>query len=102
MGGCLDGRVFCSYHRATFVPAPFQPLGRVDLHEAVFSRFTHSARRIQLAPYEPRWRQMFNLKRAILATTIPIKNKNITPRCYGSSLSIFLGDGTLEKQTINF
>ena len=90
------------YHRSSFVPAPFKnPLGRVDLHEAVLSRFAlDSARRVQLALLqEPRWRQMFNLKRALLSTNIPIKNKNRQLHVATVHLSAFsFGDGTLDKQ----
>ena len=90
------------YHKASFVPAPFgNPLGRVELHEAILSKFEiATSQRIQLSLLnEPRWRQMFNLKRAILATTIPIQHQNMHLHVATTHLSAFsFGDGTLDKQ----
>ena len=90
------------YHQASFIPAPFgDPLGRVDLHQAVLTKFEiATSKRIQLSLLdEPRWRQMFNLKRAILATSIPIQHQNKHLHVATTHLSAFsFGDGTLDKQ----
>ena len=77
------------------------PLGRVDLHEAILSKFEiATSQRIQLSLLnEPRCHQMFNLKRAILATSIPIQHQNMHLHVATTHLSAFsFGDGTLDKQ----
>ena len=78
------------YYRATFVPVPLSnPLGRIDLHFSILSHFdlTH-AKRTQLALLdEPRWRQMFNLKRGILSSRVPIQGENASLHVYGCSFN---------------
>ena len=92
------------YHKAPYVPhPPHEPMGRVNLNLGTLSKYElASARRHQLALLdEPRWRQYFNLKRAILETTIPIGiGANRPSLILGNThLSAFSGgDGTLDKQ----
>ncbi len=92
------------YHKVPYVPHPsHEPMGRVNLNLSTLSKYeVSSARRHQLALLnEPRWRQFFNLKRAILETTIPIGvGANRPSLILGNThLSAFSGgDGTLDKQ----
>lgn len=92
------------YHKVPYVPHPsHEPMGRVNLNLGTLSRYEFtSARRHQLALLdEPRWRQFFNLKRAILETTIPIGVGAKRPSLIlgNTHLSAFSGgDGTLDKQ----
>ena len=92
------------YHKVPYVPhPPHEPMGRVNLNLSTLSRYeVTSARRHQLALLnEPRWRQFFNLKRAILETTIPIGVGAKRPSLIlgNTHLSAFSGgDGTLNKQ----
>lgn len=92
------------YHKVPYVPHPsHEPMGRVNLNLSTLSRYeVTSARRHQLALLnEPRWRQFFNLKRAILETTIPIGVGANRPNLIlgNTHLSAFSGgDGTLDKQ----
>jgi len=90
------------YHRSPFVPSPLSnPLGRVDLNLAVISKYqmTDALRRQLALLNEPRLRQIFNLKRAILDASIPIEG-HAKPLIVGvTHLSAFsFGDGTLQKQ----
>ena len=92
------------YHKVPYVPHPsHEPMGRVNLNLGTLSKYeVLSARRHQLALLdEPRWRQFFNLKRAILETTIPIGVGANRPHLIlgNTHLSAFSGgDGTLNKQ----
>ena len=92
------------YHKVPYVPHPsHEPMGRVNLNLSTLSKYEiASARRHQLALLnEPRWRQFFNLKRAILETIIPIGvGANRPSLILGNThLSAFSGgDGTLDKQ----
>ncbi len=92
------------YHKVPYVPHPqHQPMGRVNLNLGILSKYEFaSARRHQLALLdEPRWRQFFNLKRALLETKIPIGVGANRPHLYlgNTHLSAFSkGDGTLAKQ----
>jgi endonuclease/exonuclease/phosphatase family metal-dependent hydrolase len=89
------------YHRVRYVPVPGrQPLGRVDMHLSVFSRFPlQDARRIALPLLdEPWWRRLFNLRRAVLDARVPLDGGG-TLRLLDTHLSAFSqGDGTLERQ----
>lgn len=90
------------YYKVAHVPHPsHQHLGKMDMHLSIMSRARlSSAERIGLPLLnEPRWRQMFNLKRAILHSKITIPGFS-TPVSVGvTHLSAFSkGDGTLEKQ----
>lgn len=95
------------YHKAPYVPHPVHShLKRVNLNLGILSRFSlNDATRHQLALLnEPRWRQYFNLKRAILDSSIPIENHSKENhskdlRVAVTHLSAFSnGDGTLNKQ----
>ena len=92
------------YHKVPYVPHPsHEPMGRVNLNLGTLSKYEiTSARRHQLALLdEPRWRQFFNLKRAILETTIPVGVGANRPNLIlgNTHLSAFSGgDGTLNKQ----
>ncbi len=90
------------YHRSPFVPSPINnPLGRVDLNLALFSKFrmTQAHRRQLPLLKESRIRQIFNLKRAIVDAEIPIKGHNMPLVVGVTHLSAFsYGDGTLSGQ----
>ncbi len=98
------GWVTTPYHKVPYVPhPPHEPMGRVNLNLGTLSKYEiSSARRHQLALLnEPRWRQFFNLKRAVLETTIPVGvGANRPTLILGNThLSAFSGgDGTLSKQ----
>lgn len=100
-GGRWRCRVSTPYHRCRYVPHPsHQHMGRVDLNLAVLSRFgLAAARRVQLPKLKEPWvRQVFNLKRALLAAEVPVEGA--APLRIGNThLSAFShGDGTLAKQ----
>ncbi len=89
------------YHRARYVPVPVpRPLGRIDLHLAVLSRFP-LGRGVRLdlpRLVEPRWRQALNLKRALLALPLEVSGGS-SLRVGTTHLSAFSrGDGTLPRQ----
>lgn len=90
------------YHKVPYVPHPsFKPMGRVNLHLSILSKYRLlDATRTQLALLqEPRWRQYFNLKRAILETRMPIGTGQQHLIVANTHLSAFShGDGTLSKQ----
>ncbi|MFT5454887.1 MAG: endonuclease/exonuclease/phosphatase family metal-dependent hydrolase [Myxococcota bacterium] len=89
------------YHRAPYVPAPgHEHMGRVDMHLAVFSRYAlASGTRHQLSLIdEPWWRQLFNLRRALMEVHVPIAGGGELV-LLNTHLSAFSGgDGTLSKQ----
>ena len=91
-----------AYHRSSFVPFPYRvPLGRIDMNLGIISRyFIEQASRFRLSLLqESKLRQTFNLKRAILAGTIPIIDKPYPLHVGVTHLSAFsYGDGTLDKQ----
>ncbi|MEE2750605.1 MAG: endonuclease/exonuclease/phosphatase family protein [Myxococcota bacterium] len=89
------------YHRSGYVPHPSgNHLGKVDMHLAVLSRFAlRSVVRIDLPRLDESWvRQVFNLKRALLALEVPVVGE--APLRLGNThLSAFSqGDGTLGRQ----
>ncbi len=90
------------YHRCRYVPVPPRdPLGKVELHLAILSRFRQrAALRIQLPLLaEPRLRQALNLKRCLLTSTIPIRGWDAPLHVAVTHLSAFSrGDGTLPRQ----
>lgn len=90
------------YHKSPFVPnPPGEFLGRVDMELATLSRGPmQHAQRHQLALLaEPRVRQIFNLKRAILTAEIPVQGWDQPLAVANTHLSAFShGDGTLQKQ----
>lgn len=90
------------YHKVPYVPHPsFEPMGRVNLHLSILSKYRLlDATRTQLSLLqEPRWRQYFNLKRAILETRMPIGTGQQHLIVANTHLSAFShGDGTLSKQ----
>ncbi|MFT5684512.1 MAG: endonuclease/exonuclease/phosphatase family metal-dependent hydrolase [Myxococcota bacterium] len=89
------------YHRAAYVPHPtHEPMGRVDLHLGMLSRRgLLDVQRIALPLLdEPRIRQAFNLKRALMTAVVPIEGGG-TLRVANTHLSAFSrGDGTLARQ----
>ena len=73
----------------------------VNLHLSILSKYRLlDATRTQLSLLqEPRWRQYFNLKRAILETRMPIGTGQQHLIVANTHLSAFShGDGTLSKQ----
>lgn len=89
------------YHRVGYVPHPsHQHLGKVDMHLAVFSRYALTgATRVQLPLLdEPWWRQLFNLRRALLDVRVALAGGGELT-VFNTHLSAFSnGDGTLDKQ----
>ena len=89
------------YHRSGYVPHPSgDHLGKVDMHLALLSRLAvDSPVRIDLPRLDEPWvRQVFNLKRALMAWEIPVVGQ--APLRFGNThLSAFShGDGTLGRQ----
>lgn len=87
-------------HRNHFVPYPWPPLGRMNLHVATLSRSSSSvSSRISLpALREPKVRAHFNLHRALLTTGIPLADGR-TLQVGNTHLSAFSGgDDTLPRQ----
>jgi endonuclease/exonuclease/phosphatase family metal-dependent hydrolase len=89
------------YHRVGFLPHPTHaPLGRVEMHLTVMSRFAlGTAERVSLPLLdEPAWRQAFNLRRQLMTVDLPLQDGG-TLRTFNTHLSAFSkGDGTLDKQ----
>ncbi|NOY28146.1 MAG: hypothetical protein GXP62_19955 [Oligoflexia bacterium] len=90
------------YHKSPFVPSPFGDfLGRVDLELGILVRgpMLHASR-LQLPLLdEPRYRQVFNLKRAILFAEVPVAGWDQALAIADTHLSAFShGDGTLARQ----
>jgi len=90
------------YHRSRFVPSPlFHPLGKVDFCLVTTTRYRiDAALRRSLPQLKENWiRRAFNLKRAILETSIPVQGSKRPLVLLNTHLSAFSrGDGTLEKQ----
>lgn len=90
-----------SYHHVPFVPVPWRdPMGKVDFHLAVLSRYRlNSATRLGLPRMdEARYRQAFNLRRAILDVRLALADGS-EMSLLNTHLSAFSnGDGTLPKQ----
>ena len=90
------------YHRSPFVPSPTtDPLGRVDMELGLLSRVPMSnAVRHQLPLLaEPRYRQIFNLKRALLTAELQVDGLDQPLAIAVTHLSAFShGDGTLARQ----
>ncbi|HMV67773.1 MAG TPA: endonuclease/exonuclease/phosphatase family protein [Myxococcota bacterium] len=89
------------YHRVPWVPVPVRrPLGRVDMHLSVLSRYRLSrATRTQLALLrEPWWRRLFNLRRALLDVRLPIEGGGELAALDAHLSAFSRGDGTLERQ----
>ena len=89
------------YFRSPFVPhPPHAPLGRMDMHLSVFSRYRlERAVRWQLPLLRESWlRQRFNLRRALLQVDLPLVAGGRF-RAFATHLSAFSrGDGTLPRQ----
>jgi len=89
------------YFRGDFVPhPPHEPLGQVDMQLAILSRYALGrATRHQLPLLKESWlRQQFNLKRALMETTLPIEGGGELVT-FNAHLSAYArGDGTLEAQ----
>lgn len=101
LGRAHPVHVSTPYHRAPYVPAPSHaPLGRVDLHLAVLSRVAlASATRHALPPMnEPAIRRLFNLRRAILSTVMPIAGGGTLTLAVTHLSAFTQGDDTLTRQ----
>lgn len=89
------------YHQVAYVPHPaFEHMGRVDMHLSVFSRYRiDAATRTQLPLLvEPWWRQVFNIRRALLDVGLPVEGGGRF-HVFNTHLSAFSnGDGTLDRQ----
>ncbi len=88
-------------HRARYVPVPLRdPLGRVDMHVALLSRFALAgAHRLPLPLLrESRARQAFNLKRALLWATLPVEGGPSLDVAVTHLSAFSFGDGTLPRQ----
>lgn len=89
------------YHRVAYVPHPsHRHLGKVDMHLSVFSRYRLDAATRTALPLmvEPWWRQLFNLRRALLEVSLPVDGGGHL-RLFTTHLSAFSrGDGTLDRQ----
>lgn len=90
------------YFKSGYVPHPGNEfLGQMDMHLATFSKYRiERSTRVQLPLLdEPWWRQMFNLKRAILVDQIPVDDGGEPLTVLNTHLSAFSkGDGTLGRQ----
>ncbi len=90
------------YHKAGYVPhPPSEHLGKVDMQLAVLSRYKlGKSTRHQLALLKESWaRQQFNLKRALMETSLPMAGGGEF-LAFNTHLAAFSrGDGTLEEQT---
>lgn len=95
-------RASTTYHRSPYVPSPsHQPLGRVDMQLATLVRgpMLHASRIALPLLAEARYRQVFNLKRALLVTEVPIEGWDKPLAIANTHLSAFsFGDGTHEQQ----
>jgi endonuclease/exonuclease/phosphatase family metal-dependent hydrolase len=90
-----------TYHRSRFVPTPLgDPLGRVDLHLALLTRFRIAqAHRLALPLLkESRIRQAFDLKRAVLWASLPTEGGPALDVAVTHLSAFSLGDGTLPRQ----
>jgi endonuclease/exonuclease/phosphatase family metal-dependent hydrolase len=89
------------YHKVPYVPHPsHEPLGKVDMHLSVFSRYAiDGATRYQLPLLqESKLRQIFNLRRALFEVRFPTES-GADFTTFNTHLSAFSkGDGTLERQ----
>ena len=89
------------YHRVGYLPHPTHaPLGRVEMHLTVMSRYALGSAQRQSLPLldEPAWRQAFNLRRQLMAVDLPLAGGGVL-RTLNTHLSAFSkGDGTLDKQ----
>jgi endonuclease/exonuclease/phosphatase family metal-dependent hydrolase len=90
-----------AYHKVAYVPHPsHEPLGKVDMHLSVFSKYAiDGATRYQLPLLnESKVRQLFNLRRALLEIRFPTES-GADFIAFNTHLSAFSkGDGTLDRQ----
>lgn len=92
--------VSAAMHKNRFVPYPWPPLGRINLHLATLSRAVPSSPLRLALPglREPRLRAHFNLHRALLAAQLPLANGEHLA-VGNTHLSAFSGgDDTLARQ----
>ncbi len=92
--------VSAAVHRNRFVPYPWPPLGRMNLHVATLSRSSPClSSRISLPGlHEPKLRAWFNLHRALLTTGFRLADGR-TLQVGNTHLSAFSGgDDTLPRQ----
>lgn len=91
-----------TYHRSPFVPSPSHKfLGRVDMQLATLTQGPMLVARRHALPMlaEARYRQVFNLKRALLVAEIPVQGWEQPLAVGNTHLSAFSrGDGTMEQQ----
>ena len=90
------------YWRAPFVPTPSgDMLGRTEMHLGQLAKVQmQNGERVQLALLrESRFKQIFNIKRALLTSELPIQGWSAPLALAQTHLSAFSnGDGTLEAQ----
>ncbi|MEY3211285.1 MAG: hypothetical protein RIT28_1766 [Pseudomonadota bacterium] len=96
------GAASAAIHRALYVPTPsHRPMGRVELHQATCSTrgLSRAGRTALPLMREARWRQVFNLKRALLWAELPVEGRTHPLWVGNVHLSAFSrGDGTLQAQ----
>lgn len=89
------------YWRAPFVPTPTRrPLGRVNMHLCTLTPYGLSGAVRRQLPLldEPRIRQHFNLRRALLTARIPITGGGHVAVANTHLSAFSFGDGTLAQQ----
>lgn len=90
------------YHLSPFVPTPpHQFLGRVDMELANLAKgpMLHASRIALPLLAEARYRRVFNLKRALLVSEVPIQGWDHPLAIANTHLSAFsFGDGTMAQQ----
>jgi len=89
------------YWRAPYVPIPaHEPLGRVDLHLSVLSRFAlgPATRRALPMLRESPLRRLFNLKRAVLEVRLPVRGGPDLVLLQTHLSAFSRGDGSLPGQ----
>jgi endonuclease/exonuclease/phosphatase family metal-dependent hydrolase len=89
------------YWRAPYVPIPRnEPLGRVDLHLTVMSRFAlgPATRRALPLLRESTVRRLFNLKRALLEVRLPVRDGPDFTLLQTHLSAFSRGDGSLAAQ----
>ncbi|MBN2800335.1 MAG: endonuclease/exonuclease/phosphatase family protein [Deltaproteobacteria bacterium] len=94
-------RTSAPYHRAIYVPHPsHQPMGRVEMHLGLASRLPlRAATRHQLALLdESPLRRLFNLRRALLDTRLPLEGGGELAVLVTHLSAFSRGDGTLGAQ----
>lgn len=89
------------YHRAPWVPSPaHRPLGRVDFHLATLARYAQAGgeRHALPAMNEPALRRLFNLRRAMLVTRLPLDGGGALTLANVHLSAFTHGDDTVARQ----